>query len=226
MKLPNRVTAGQDLAKTLKFNKWDNAIILALPRGGVPVGAQIAKELEIPLDVILVKKITSPRHPEFAIGAIAEFDKPLWNSENISLLKIKESELATLAAQTQKRIFEQQQKWRKKDETIVVNGKTVILVDDGLATGLTMHAAVNYVKQHGAKEVIVAVPVAPQSAKESFTYKVDEFVSLQTPDPFYSVGQFYTDFTQVSDDEVTLLLNEERKARRGFAGSFFSTAIP
>lgn len=204
--LKDRETAGQLLAQKLSTADWSRAFVLALPRGGVPVAWESAKELKLPLDVVLVKKIGEPDQPEFAIGAVSEDEDPIWNQESIDFLGLEKRKLHYLAEDTRKMILEQTKKWRKGRSPLAVKGKTIILVDDGLATGMTMHAAVDFLKGRGVKKIVIAAPVASRSAVDSFKTKVDQIVVLKIPEPFFSVGQWYEDFTQVTDEVVTNIL--------------------
>lgn len=204
--IKNRETAGRLLAQELKRMEWQDTLILALPRGGVPVAAEIAKELNLPWDLLLVKKIGAPGQPEFAIGAISENENPVWDYASISLLSIQKSNLDKLVEKTRDKILEQAKKWRKGRIPLSVKNQTVIVVDDGLATGMTMHAAVKFLRHQGVEKIVIAVPVASRSAEDSFRTEVDQVIALQTPEPFFSVGQWYEDFEQVTDETVASFL--------------------
>ncbi len=206
--LENRKEAGQRLAERLKSESttWRNAIILALPRGGVPVAHEISKQLGLPLDVLLVKKIGAPNQPEFAIGAISETSEPIWNAQALSKMNLDDEELSALAKEAQKKIQAQTRRWRRDRKPLSPTNRTVLLVDDGIATGMTVKAAIELLKKQGAKKVILAVPVSSSSAKRELEPLVDQLIVLETPTPFYSVGQWYNDFSQVSDDLVTKVL--------------------
>jgi putative phosphoribosyl transferase len=221
--LKDRETAGQLLAQKLKNADWKEASVLALPRGGVPIAWEIAKELKLPLDVLLVKKIGEPDQPEFAIGAVSEDEHPIWNQESLSALGLEKRKLHDLSENTRKIILEQAKKWRKGRAPLDVKDKTIILVDDGLATGMTMHAAVEFLKRRGVKKIVIAAPVASRSAVDSFKTKVDQIVVLQIPEPFFSVGQWYEDFTQVTDETVTNILAGMIQAEEGFRPLGFSS---
>lgn len=208
-RLKDRESAGKELAQVLKGEKWENTTILALPRGGVPIAWEIAKQLELPWDLLLVKKIGAPHQPEFAIGAICEDDRPLWNQESVSWLNLTDNDKESLAKKTHEKILKQAEQWRGGREPQNFEGKNLIIVDDGLATGMTMHAAVDYLKRQGANKVVIAVPVAAKSSVESFKDKVDKIITLQTPEPFFAVGNWYEDFDQVTNKVVTNLLNND-----------------
>lgn len=208
--LKNRKAAGVQLAKRLKETHWTNAIVLALPRGGVPVAAEVAAQLGLPWDILLVKKVTAQKHSEFAIGAVSEDEDPIWSDDNISSLKLNPEQLRTSVEKTRQRILEQTTQWRQGRPPLDVQGKNVIVVDDGLATGLTMLAAVEFLIRRKARKIVVAVPVASQSAREALLQKADRTVVLHAPEPFHSVGDWYEDFSQTTDEEVTNLLSGER----------------
>lgn len=204
----NRKEAGEILAKRLlSERKWEGALVLALPRGGVPIGREVADELGLPLDVLLVKKIGAPNQSEFAIGAMPEDEQPIWDQSSISQLDLSEKDLQEAAEISRRKILDQAIKWRH--EPLKIKSKTVIVVDDGLATGLTMVAAVQFLKRQKVSKIIIAVPVASSSSMDSLKPLVDEIVALQIPEPFFSVGQWYKDFTQVTDEMVTDLLDKK-----------------
>lgn len=212
--IKDRRAAGQLLAHKLQETQWQNTVILALPRGGVPVAAEVAATLGLPWDVLLVKKITAQKHTEFAIGAVSEDEEPVWSSENVSFLRLTPAQLQASIERTRQRILEQTRKWRKGRDPLAVQGKTVIAIDDGLATGLTMLAAIEFLIRRKARKIVVAVPVASESAKQAVHQKADRTVVLYTPEPFDSVSLWYEDFTQVTDEEVTSLLEEARVRTR------------
>ncbi len=208
--MKNRHEAGQLLAKKLKETNWTNAVVLALPRGGVPVAAHVARSLDLPWDILLVKKITAQKHSEFAVGAVSEDEDPIWSQANITSLKLTSAQLRAAVEKTRSRILEQTKKWRQGLAPLDVQGKTVIVVDDGLATGLTMISAVEFLIRRKARKIVVAVPVASVSAKDLVAQKADRSVVLYAPERFLSVGEWYEEFTQVTDEEVTELLQKER----------------
>lgn len=207
--IKNRRVAGQQLAKKLKEGRWSNTLVLALPRGGVPVAAEVAAELKLPWDVLLVKKVTAQKNSELAIGAVSEYEEPIWNDEGVSFLKLTPPQLKGSIERTRQRIKEQSRKWRQGRERLPVQGRTVVVVDDGMATGLTMLAAVEFLIRGKARKIVVAVPVASESAKDLLSKKADRTVVVHTPEPFVSVSQWYEDFTQTTDEEVTTLLARE-----------------
>ncbi len=206
----NRESAGKQLAVEVSRFVQADALVLALPRGGVPVAWEIAKDLDLAMDLLLVKKIAAPEAPEFAIGAVAEDDPPIWSRENLGQFELSQAELNELLKGVQRKILRQRASWCGEYMRYKVRGRQVILVDDGLATGLTMRAAVSHVRRHGARQVVVAVPVAAKSAKREFKDIADEIVILETPEDFSSVGRWYDDFAQVADAEVTAIVAESR----------------
>jgi putative phosphoribosyl transferase len=206
----NRTEAGRLLAEKLKNLPWEGTCILALPRGGVPVAAEVARILKIPWDLLLVKKIESPMQPEFAIGAIAEDDEPIWNEEARSYIPLSEIDKDYLTKQAREKMQFQNETWKAFRKPINVENKTVLLVDDGLATGLTMKAAVKHLQLQHAKRIVVAIPVAPKATKPIFTKLVHRYIVLMEPTYFSAVGEWYEDFSQVSDEEVLQQLNSRK----------------
>ncbi|MRI59303.1 MAG: phosphoribosyltransferase [Epsilonproteobacteria bacterium] len=203
----DRFEAGELLAEALKeYAKDPDTIVLALPRGGVPVAYVIAKRLGLPMDIFFVKKIPSPYNPEAAVGAVSENGLEYLNRRalmmlNISRPYIEEQKRAILDKIIQKRALYGKSR-------IPVEGKRVILVDDGVATGASMYLATKALKEEGAKEVIIAVPVAPAESLALLKEVADKVVVLQVPMDFMAVGQYYEDFHQLSDEEVMDLLKD------------------
>lgn len=204
----NRQTAGRQLAGHLSdYKENKEAIVLGLPRGGVVVAYEIAKELHLPLDVTCPRKIGAPFNPEYAIGAITETGQGILNQEVIDQLDVSDTYLQQ-EIEVQKQLAQRRLKLFRKDKPPrVLKGKIVILVDDGLATGATMKAAIYSAKHEGAKKVVVAIPVSPVDTLNEIREMVDEVVCLDTPAFFQAIGQFYRDFTQVDDEEVVELLH-------------------
>jgi putative phosphoribosyl transferase len=207
MRFENRFQAGIILAEQLKPWASSHPLVLALPRGGVPVAYEIAKALQGELDLLLVKKIGVPGRRELALGAIAEQGKPYWNNEVLSLVDFPKSKLKILSNEKLKELEEQSRILRGDRLRRPVADRVVILVDDGLATGATMIAAIECLKQQKPKKIIVAVPVGSRQAAESISELVDQIVISHIPDDLWSVGLWYQDFTQVSDLEVKELLS-------------------
>jgi len=203
----NRIEAATQLVKRLERFKNKNAIILAVPRGGVPIGSIIAKELGLPLDILLSKKIGHPNSPEFAIGSVTlqgvVVDEDQTDVSN-DYIKEETKKITKLLKQRYKLYV------GDKKPTDLKN-KTVIIVDDGIATGNTLIATVQAVRLNSPKEIVVAVPVAPPSSYRKVSAYVDELICLYTPAFFQAVGQFYDEFPQVSDEEVIDILREAQK---------------
>jgi len=206
----DRVEAGQELAKSLaSYRDRDDVIVLALPRGGVPVAAEIARRLHVPLDVFVVRKLGVPGHEELAMGAIATGGVRLVNDEVVGPLGIPANVIDAVAINEQKELERREQLYRGHRGPIGLAGKTVILVDDGLATGSTMRAAVMAARQQQPARVIVAVPVGAPQTCEMLSRETDSVVCPRTPEPFVAVGLWYRDFTPTTDAEVRALLGEQ-----------------
>ena len=205
----DRREAGRELGRLLtRAVKPGEAIVLALPRGGVPVGYEIARALEIPLDVFLVRKLGTPGHPELAMGAIASGGIRVLNDEVVQALNIPQQQIDAVAAQEQRELERRDAAYRQGRSLPELTNRSVILVDDGLATGSTMKAAVQAVKQQSPKRIIVAVPVGALDTCRVLGDMADEVICARTPQPFSAVGQWYRDFSQTSDDEVMSLLGD------------------
>ena len=210
----NRREAGRLLAaKLAAYAKRPETLVLALPRGGVPVAYEVAQALEAPLDVFLVRKLGVPGHEEFAMGAIATGGVRVINQDVVRGLRIPPAMIDAVAAREQRELERRERLYRGDRPAPDVRGRTVILVDDGLATGATMYAAVKALKQQGAGRVVVAVPIAPPETCDQLREVVDDIVCAITPEPFHAVGLWYEDFSQTTDDEVRDLL--ARAARVG-----------
>jgi putative phosphoribosyl transferase len=203
----NRVEAGQVLARALSaYAGRDDVVVLALPRGGVPVAYEVAKALRAPLDVFVVRKLGVPGHEELAMGAIASGGVLLLDRELVERLGISSAELDRIVAAEARELERREAAYRNDRPPPELEGKTVILVDDGLATGASMQAAALAVRRHNPARIVVAVPVAAAETCDEFRDDVDEVVCAVTPAPFYAVGLWYEDFTQTTDDEVRDLL--------------------
>lgn len=202
-KMINRIMAGRLLAEKLThYQHRDDVIVLALPRGGVPVAYEIANALAAPLDIIVVRKLGIPNHEEFAMGAVAQGGIFIFNKEAIQLNNISEQSIAQVAERELLELQRRENLYRGGRPWPRLQGRCVILVDDGLATGATMRAAVKAVRQQSAEKIILAIPVASTPALEEIRPWVDEIFCLIAPAVFYGVGQWYEDFSQVSDEEV------------------------
>lgn len=209
----NRIEAGFLLAKKLAgYSKQADVIVLALPRGGVPVGYAVAHALDAPLDVFLVRKLGIPSHPEFAMGAIASGNVRVLNDEMVDYLGIPDDLIDRVARREQHELERREKLYRGSSPPVDVTGRTVILVDDGLATGSTMRAAVKALRKMEPARTIVAAPVAAPQACESFKDDVHSTcVCVITPEPFEAVGLWYRDFSQTSDEEVCYLLKHAKE---------------
>ena len=206
----DRVEAGRKLAEALAaLGTFENPIVLALPRGGVPVGYEIARRLKAPLDVIIVRKLGAPFNEEFAIGALVEGDpeRVVLNEEAIWRLGVDKEYLDTVVAKERDELHRRQRLYRGSDTPLKdLAGKTVILVDDGIATGYTMKAALAAIREQNPAKIVVAVPVAPADVIPEMRRLADEVVVLDVPEPFWAVGAHYERFDQTSDEEVIDLL--------------------
>jgi putative phosphoribosyl transferase len=209
----DRTDAGRFLAKKLDaYAKRPDVLVLALPRGGVPVAFEVAQALSAPLDVFLVRKLGAPRQPELAMGAIATGGVRVLNEALVSALSIDAADIEAVVAEEQAELERRERLYRDDRPAPAVRGRTVILVDDGLATGATMRAAAAALSQQQAARVVVAVPVAPAEACAEFRGEVDEILCGLTPEPFYAVGLWYEDFSQTTDEEVRALLARSARA--------------
>jgi len=207
----DRYEAGRQLATKLqRLSDRDDIIVLALPRGGVPVAFEIATRLNAPLDVFLVRKLGVPGQEELAMGAIAEGDILVLNQDLVDYLAIPRSVVDAVAALEGKELERRDKLYRGLNPPPELESKTVVLVDDGLATGSTMRAAVSAVRQQKPARIIVAVPVAPPSTQAQLEREADEVISLWQPEPFDGVGRWYSDFSQTSDEEVRRLLSQSQ----------------
>lgn len=204
----NRTEAGKLLADALSgYTGRSDTLILALPRGGVPVAYEVAKALSAPMDLWLVRKLGVPAQEELALGALAGKNIRVLNYDIIDLLNIDETVMDTIIAREQAELERRNRLYRQGKPPPAIEGKTIIIIDDGLATGATMRVAISSLRQAGAARIIAAVPVGAAAACDKIEEEADQLICLHTPEPFYGVGQWYNDFSQTSDDEVLALLN-------------------
>ncbi|MBS0252714.1 MAG: phosphoribosyltransferase [Proteobacteria bacterium] len=208
----NREAAGRALASALSKRKFENPIVLAMPRGGVPVAIEIAQKLKAPLDFVFVRRIGVPGHKEVAMAAVVDGAAPelVLNEEIRSQIEIPQ---AYIDREMKAELHEIERRRRDYAGTAVgpeITGRTAIIVDDGIATGTSMRAAINALRRKKPKELVVAVPVAPQDTIDALRSDVDAVVCLQTPEPFYAVGMHYKDFHQIDDAEIAKALHEFR----------------
>ena len=203
----DRVEAGQLLAGELKrYRDRDDVIVLGLPRGGVPVAFQVARQLRAPLDVIVVRKLGVPGHEELAMGAIASGGVQVMNDSVVRALGVSRDAIEQTATTQLKELHRREHAYRGHEGTPEIEGMIVILVDDGIATGSTIRAAVQALRQQAPKQIIIAVPTASSDAREMLEPMVDDFIALIVPEEFRAVGQWYENFDQTTDAEVTRLL--------------------
>ena len=200
---PNRSEAGCVLARKLShYADRHEVVVLALPRGGVPIGFEIGRTLHAPLDVFLVRKLGVPGHEELAMGAIAGGGTRVLNEELIEHLRLSEDQVEEVSQHEQRELERREQAFRHGQPPAPISDRICILVDDGLATGSTMRAAVMALKKKNPQRIVIAVPLAAAETCAEFEPLVDEVVCLYTPEPFMAVGRWYDDFAQLSDEEV------------------------
>jgi putative phosphoribosyl transferase len=204
----DRHDAGHFLAEKLaKYKNNSKVIVLALPRGGVPVGYEIARHLKVPLDIFLVRKLGVPFYEELAMGAIATGGVRVLNPEVVKKMGITEEMIETVAQEEERELNRRESEYRGDRPSLELRGRIVILVDDGLATGASMRAAVAALKQHEPDKIIVAVPVGAAETCKLFEHEVDEVICGMVPEDFVAVGRWYKEFRQITDEEVIELLN-------------------
>jgi putative phosphoribosyl transferase len=210
----DRRAAGRQLSERLEHLRPDNPLVLALPRGGVPVGFEIAERLDAPLDIVLVRKIGVPWQPELALGAVVDGADPqvLINDDLATELAIDENYITSETARQLQEIERRREIYLGDRASIPLAGRTVIIVDDGIATGSTVRAALCAARKAGAAKIVLAVPVAPEDTLARLRAQVDETVCLASPNPFIAVGAHYAEFRQLADADVVTLLEERYRA--------------
>ena len=214
----NRVDAGRQLASALQ-SVSKSAIVLAIPRGGLVVGFEVAKALSVPLDIVITRKIGAPDNPELAIGAVAEDGTAILDDGLVRMLQVSKGYIGEEVEKQKMEIKRRLLRYRGDMPYPILEDREVIVVDDGVATGSTLKAAIMSIRKKRAKTIIVAVPVGPLNTVNELKRIVDNLVCLQTPEPFYAIGEFYDDFEQTEDEEVIKLLEMSkniRKARGGY----------
>jgi predicted phosphoribosyltransferase len=212
----DRTEAGQFLAAKLgHYANRPDVIVLALPRGGVPVAYEVARALNVPLDVFIVRKLGVPGYEELAMGAVASGGLRVLNDQVVRALQIPDYVIDAVAAWEKQEIARREREYRGDRPPPDVRGRIVILVDDGLATGATMLAAVKALRQQQPARIVVAVPTAAAETCDALKTEVDEIICAVTPEPFYAVGFWYEDFAQTTDEEVRELLARSMAANRG-----------
>lgn len=211
----DRRDAGRQLGRRLESLALETPVVLALPRGGVPVAFEVARQLGTPLDVLLVRKLGVPNQPEFAMGAIGEDDVRVVNDAAVRVARVTPDAFARVEAAERAELSRQARRYRagdeRIDEQIDLHGRDVVLVDDGIATGASIRAACAVVRARGAGRVVVAAPIAPHDVVSGLRSDADEVVVVAAPGDFGSVGAFYEDFTQTTDEEVIRLLAAARQ---------------
>jgi putative phosphoribosyl transferase len=208
MPFRDRPDAGQQLAQRLSELDLEAPVVLGLPRGGVPVAAPVARLLGAPLDIILVRKLGVPSQPELAMGALGEDGVRVLNDDVLVTTSVTDDELQAVTRREQAELEARAARFRRGRPRVELEGRTAIVVDDGIATGSTARAAIRVARAHGAARVVLAVPVAPPRTCEHMRDEADAVVCLEQPARFWAVGQFYRDFSQTTDDEVVALLDE------------------
>lgn len=211
MMFADRTEAGQLLAERLEHLRNEEVVVLGLPRGGVPVALQVARALDAPLDVIVVRKLGVPYQRELAAGAIGESGVRVINEDVVSMAGVTDEQLADVEAREREELERRVARYRKGRPRVPLSGRTAVVVDDGIATGSTAKAAAQVSRALGAKRVIVATPVAPVDVSKRLAADADEVIVVATPELFYAIGQFYFDFSQTSDREVSDCLDEARR---------------
>ena len=209
----NRESAGRALAEAVAAKALPDPVVLALPRGGVPVAAEIAKALKAPLDLVMVRKIGVPWQPELAAAAVIDGKNPqiVVNEEVCGLADVSRSYIDEAAKRELEEIERRRKLYLKDHPHAEIAGHSVIVVDDGIATGTTMRAVIKALRLKGPKSILLAVPVAPAEAVEALRAEVDDIVCLATPEPFYGIGLHYADFHQLPDEEVIKSLEQARE---------------
>jgi putative phosphoribosyl transferase len=209
----DRHDAGRSLAQALlQHRDWSDPVVLALPRGGVPVAFEVAAVLDAPLDVLVVRKIGHPQHEEFALGAIASGGVTVMNAEQDGMLGgVADADVQRIIVREQAELARRESIYRDDCDEVAVAGREVIVVDDGLATGATMRAAVQSLRQRGPASITVGVPVGAAESVDALRALADDVVCVRIPEPFRAVGEWYAQFPQTSDEEVRTLLARARR---------------
>lgn len=213
MRFADRHAAGQALADRLEELDLDDPVVLALPRGGVPVAYEVAERLDAPLEVVVARKLGAPGQPELGIGAVAEGGEPIFDETLVARLRLDDDAVAELVAAERAELDRRVRHYRADRPLPELAGRDVVVVDDGLATGVTARAALGALRGHGPGRLVLAVPVGAPSSVDTLRLTADEVVCLHTPRAFAAVGQWYDDFSQTDDDTVVDLLSRARGRR-------------
>ncbi|MBI1377804.1 MAG: hypothetical protein GC157_10030 [Frankiales bacterium] len=206
MRFTDRVDAGRRLAPLLEGERGEGTVVLGIPRGGVPVAAEVARALGAPLDVIVVRKLGVPWRPELAMGAVGEGGVTVLDERIVTQMGVSQDEVAAIELRERTEVQQRVGRWRRELPPHDLSGRTAVVVDDGIATGATARAACQVARELGAARVVLATPVAPSSAPEEFP-EADRFVAVALPRDFEAVGYHYRDFTPTTDDDVTAILH-------------------
>lgn len=210
----DREDAGRLLAAKLgAYRDNPGGLILALPRGGVAIGYELSRALHLPLDVFITRKLSTPDNPEYAIGALSETGAVYLNPDAVEAFRLSPANLNALIGHAREEITRRQERYRNGAPLAAVTGRTIILVDDGMATGATFFATIEAITELSPRRLVAAVPVAPEDNVDPVRSRVDEFIVLTTPAPFFAVGQHYQCFAQVDDAEVLEYLHAAQQAR-------------
>jgi putative phosphoribosyl transferase len=204
----DRIEVGKLLARRISALKVSNPIVLAIPRGGVPVAKEIALALHVPLDLVITRKIGAPGQPEFAIGAVTQDGNAIVDEETVNMFGISREYIQEERTRQMHEIQERMRKYRGSKPYPNLEGKTVVIVDDGIATGNTMIAAIESLRRQKPSSIIIATGVAPKETVAKLSKVADRVICLDSPEPFYAIGQFYENFDQVEDEEVVQTLSE------------------
>ena len=206
MKFLDRRDAGRRLAEQLALRRWSDPIVLALPRGGVPVAFEVARALHAPMDVFVARKVGAPGHPQFGIGAVAEGGVQVLDERTVARFGLNSDQLRRLVEVEERELQRRVEQYRGNRHLAYLRGRDVILVDDGLATGATAEASLIALKKQQPRSLVLAVPVCPKETRDRLVAAADEVICARIPSPFFAVSQWYRDFPQTSDEEVHELL--------------------
>ncbi|HSU19775.1 MAG TPA: phosphoribosyltransferase family protein, partial [Acidobacteriaceae bacterium] len=226
LRFADRSDAGRQLAEQLRAYADDDVLVLGIPRGGVPVAYEVASALHAPLDVFLSRKLGVPGNEELAFGAVAAGDGRFLDEQIIHAARISPEQVEQITHETRRTLDDRARLFRRDRPPLSVAGRTVILIDDGIATGSSIYAAVRALREIKPRKLVIAVPVVPRSTQQRLAREVDDFVAVYAPDDFYAVGQFYRDFRQTTDEEVIDLLARSTASQEPIASGSHELSIP